>query len=169
MRVITFLFIVTFFSFSMETLAGEKKSDFSGQWTLNREKSEPQEGGQSMAAQRLTVTQEGNNLSIERLAVGRSGEESKTTEKLTLDGKEYENVMLENPRKTSANWSEDSKSLTITTLISFWSGGNENIATIVEFWELSEDGKSLSIESSSESPWGERKDTYIYDKENIAE
>ena len=117
-----------------------------------------------MVASKLTVKQEGNSLSIERLAKTRSGEDFTFEEKLTLDGKECENTIFERTRKSIAIWSDDGKSLTISSKMVF----NEFEISTVEIWRLIEEGKSLSIDYKSTSSRGERKGTYIYDKEKEA-
>ena len=166
MRIVTMVIIFTFLLISFVTFAEDEKANFSGEWSLNEEKSELGEGRRLRAASKLTITQEGNNLSIERLSTRRSGEEFKTEEKLTLDGKECKNIVFrDRERKSIANWSKDGKSLNISSSIVFERNGEEFEISSVEIWKLLEDGKTLSIEYTSKSSRGERKATYFYDKQ----
>jgi hypothetical protein len=170
MRVTTFLSIVVFFFMVVEGFADEGKVNFSGEWSFNEEKSDLGEGrGRRRAALKLTVTQKGNDLIVERLSRGRSGEEFTSEEKLTLDGKECTNTFRERPRTSVVKWSDDGKSLTITSKMVFDRGGQEFEINSSEIWSLKEDGKVLSIASSISTPRGERSATYVYDKAKVAE
>ena len=170
MRVTAFLSIVVFLFMVVEGFADEGKINFSGEWSFNEEKSELGEGrGRRRAGLKLTVTQKGNDLTIERLSQGRSGEEFTSEEKLTLDGKECINTIRERPRTSVVKWADDGKSLTITTKMVFDRGGEEFEINSTDIWSLKEDGKLLSIDSSSITPRGERSATYVYDKVKVAE
>ena len=120
-----------------------------------------------MASTKLTISQEVNTLTIERLLTRRSGEEFKVKEKFTLDGKECENTVYERPKKSVVTWSKDGKSLNITSKIVFERDGNEFEFNTVEIWKLADEGNSLSIEYTSKSTRGERKRTYVYDKVKV--
>jgi hypothetical protein len=164
MRTLTIvLSLAIVLAFSMVN-AGEKKADFSGTWTFNEEKSELGEGGRWMIASKISVTQKDSVMTIERTAQRRGGEEFTTSEKLTLDGKECENTMNERTRKSTANWSEDGKQLTIASKMVFEREGNQFEIKSVEIWQLTNEGKALSIDYTSQSPRGERKAVYVYDK-----
>ncbi len=158
-----FLFLGAFLLFSSATFA--QKVNFSGTWTFNEDKSELGEGRFRRAATKLTIKQEGNNMSIERVSQRRDGEEFTSTEKYTLDGKECENPAFNTTRKSTVTWSEDGKSLTIASTMVFEREGQETEMKSSEILTLTDNGKSLSISSTSMSPRGEMKRTYVYDKE----
>jgi hypothetical protein len=143
-----------------------QNANFSGTWTFNEEKSVVGEGGPRGAAVKLVITQEGNNLSIDRTTQRQSGEERTSTEKYTLDGKECENPAFGDRTRTStAVWSADGKSLTITSKMVFEREGQEMEIITTEVFTLSADKKNLSIDYTSKSSRGERKNTFVYDKE----
>ncbi len=168
MRVFTTVLFVSFILMSCISFAGEK-ANFSGKWSLNEEKSDFGEGRRWMASTKLFITHEGNNLSIERRLIRRSGEEVNIIEKYTLDGKECENTLFESPKKSTVNWSEDGQSLTISSTIVFEREGNKIEINSVEILKLIDDTNSLSIDYTSKSPRGERKRKYIYEKEKETE
>jgi len=145
-----FLFLGAFLLFSSATFA--QKVNFSGTWTFNEDKSELGEGRFRRAATKLTIKQEGNNMSIERVSQRR-------------DGKECENPAFNTTRKSTVTWSEDGKSLTIASTMVFEREGQETEMKSSEILTLTDNGKSLSISSTSMSPRGEMKRTYVYDKE----
>lgn len=155
-------------SLSMDAIA--QKTNFSGTWAFNESKSTLGQqgqgpGGARFAARQLTVKQEANNLTVDRLRVTQNGEERTTTDKYTLDGKVSINT---NPRggesKSVATWSADGKVLTIVTTRTFERDGQSREMKSTDVWKLS-DPKTLSIESTSPGrDGGERKTTLVYDK-----
>jgi hypothetical protein len=165
MRRFLTLLLVVLFCTAFVVFAADDKTDFSGTWNFNEEKSEMGEGGRWMQPIKLVITQAGNDLTIERHSRGRNDEDFTMTEKLTLDGKECENpVFGENTKKSVATWSGDGKSLTLSAIMEFWREGAKTEITSVEILKLTEDGNVLSIDFSSTSPRGERKAVYVYDK-----
>jgi len=142
------------------TNAQAGKTNFSGTWALNAEKSTFPEGGgfgggQRMGGGELTVTQDATTITQSR--TGQDGTARET--KYILDGKENVNTTGRGEIKYTGKWSADGKSLTIVTKISF--NGNERTSTAV--WSL-KDAKTLSIETTREGQSGEVKTTMVYDK-----
>lgn len=163
MQVLTIAFLVSFLLIPMGSFAQDEKVNFSGEWSFNESKSDMGEG-RFPATSKLTIKQEGNNLTVERLQTGRDGQERKSTQELTLDGKESENATGRGTRKSVVTWSDDGKTLTIKSTMVFNRGGETMEMKSIEQWKLTGGGKILSIESSSSTPRGERKATMIYDK-----
>lgn len=169
MRMNTLFFVIVSLLISIVTFAEDKKVNFSGEWSLNQEKSQLGEGRRWRVVTKLSVTQKGNDLTIKRTSQGRNREERVTEEVLTLDGKECKSTYRDFPRTSVAKWSKDGKTLTITSKMIFERDGNEFEVNTTEIWSLKEDGKTLSIDSTSKSPRGERKRTTIYNKVKSSE
>jgi hypothetical protein len=137
------------------------KANFSGSWTLNESKSTmPQgggAGGQRMGGRNFTIKQDANTLT--RITTNQDGEQREA--KYTLDGKETVTSTGRGDSKSTAKWSADGKSLTITTKSTF--NGNERTSTAV--WSLT-DAKTLSIVSTRPGRDGGApvKTTMVYDK-----
>jgi hypothetical protein len=144
------------------SFAGEK-TDFTGEWALNEDKSDLGEGG-SFAAFKIAVTQEGNTITIERTRTGRDGEERTNSETLTLDGKENINEGERGSSTSVLTWSEDGNSLTIKSKREFNRQGETFEMNSTEVWTLAEDGTVLKIQSDISSSRGERSVTLVYDK-----
>ena len=143
-----------------------QNADFSGTWSLNKNKSQSGEGGaRGGAAVKLAIEQEGNNLSIDRTNLRRSGEEFTVSEKYTLDGKECENTLFRRTKKSTATWSGDGKSLTISSTMVFEREGQQMEINTTEIFTLANSGSSLSINYTAKSARGERKNIFIYDKQ----
>lgn len=139
------------------------KASFSGKWTLNESKSNFGDGNYRGGASAMTVQQQGNNLTIERVSQNRNGDEMTRTEKLTLDGKECDNSSDNRTSKSKATWSSDGKSLTINTHMEFERNGDTFSFDTIEVWKM-QDARTLVIDYTSQSQRGERKRTYVYDK-----
>lgn len=163
LQVLTIILLGSFFLIPLKAIAASEKVNFSGEWTFNKAKSNLGEG-RFRTSLKLTILQKGNELTIERLSMNRDGQEMKSTEKYTLDGKECENTTRNRTRKSIVTWSEDGNSITISSKMVFDRNGQTMEIKIVETWKLEDGGKSMSIESSHLTPMGERKATLIYDK-----
>lgn len=151
---IVFMLVIPAFS------NGQVKPDFSGKWAFNTEKSTLGEGGARFGGGDIVVKQEANLLTVERTRTNRDGETTTTTSKYSLDGKESVNSTGRGESKSTAKWSADGKTLTITTTSSF--NGNERTST--EAWSMA-DAKTLSITSVRQGRDGqEMKTTRVYDK-----
>src|SRR5512133_1403233 len=104
--------------------AQSRKTNFSGTWAFNAEKSNLGDGGQGggrgFGGGDMKVTQEGNNLTVATTRPGRDGGDPiTTTMKYTLDGKESVNTSQRGESKSTAAWTPDGKSITIKTAQTF--------------------------------------------------
>lgn len=158
MRLLTGL-ILTFFLLASSVISAGEKVNFSGKWSLNSDKSLVQ-GRRTSAQGELTVSQEENNLTINRISQGFSGRKT-ITEELTLDGEVKDSIVSGKPTKSAVSWSADGKQMTISYMTLF---AQNDIRTAIETWKLSEDGKTLFINYTAKSAKGSRKANYVYDK-----
>ncbi|HLX91563.1 MAG TPA: hypothetical protein VKR32_07765 [Puia sp.] len=117
------------------------KPDFSGNWNINLDKSENGEG----APITIHVTQTGDSLIIER--VTKDGQSF--FERLSFDGKPCVCLTTSKRRKTGvAKWDSGDKPLTETGTLSDAQDLNKTAFNFVEHWELSTDGKELTLKST---------------------
>ena len=162
MKLLSLTIMLVFISPVM-THAQAGKTNFSGSWAVNAEKStQPQGGGggMRMGGGNIVVKQEANLLTVDRTRPGRDGGAPQTTTmKYTLDGKESVNTSQRGDSKSTATWSADGKTLTIATSRTFDSGTMKS----TEVWTLT-DAKTLTMKSSMTTPNGDRTSTYVYDK-----
>jgi len=177
LKLISLTVILLFIVPAMANAQGGK-TNFAGTWAMNAEKSNlgtpggggpggPGGGGPGgggggggfRGGGNFVATQDAATLSVERTR-NRNGEETKTTTKYTLDGKETVNTTGMGESKSTAKWSADGKTLTIVTSRSF----NGNDMTSTEVWSLT-DANTLSIASTRPGMDGtEMKTTMVYDK-----
>ena len=162
-QVLIFIFI-NIFILTCGLTFGQKPS-FTGNWTLNEGKSQMGDGRGRMAASKIKIAQDANAITMEKTSTSPSGDEFTSKEIVTLDGKESVNTIFDNrTKKSTATWSADGKLLTINSTSVFERDGNTMEIKSVEIYKLSDDGNTLSIDATSSSPRGERKQTLVYDK-----
>jgi hypothetical protein len=165
MKNYVYAFLLTGIFLLTSSVTFAQKVNFSGTWTYSETKSVVGEGGPRGAAVKMTIKQDGNTMSFEKTTRRQSGEENVSTENYTLDGKDCENPTFgDRTKKSTAIWSEDKKSLTITSKVVFEREGEQMEINTTEIFTLSEDKKNLSIDYTSKSSRGERKNTFVYDK-----
>jgi hypothetical protein len=135
------------------------QSDFSGSWKLNSSQSKLN-AEFSFAPAEIIITQNGNDLNVEKHSSWQ-GENFTINDKYTLDGKECVNTGFQDTQKKStANWSEDKKSLTIASKLVMGDGGE---MTITEVYKI--DGKNFVLSSKASSSYGDLEETMVYDKQ----
>lgn len=119
-----------------------------------------------MGVRSLTVTQDAKILTSNQKMAGRDGEEYNLTSTYSLDGSVSENtVMNDRLRKSVLTWSADKKSITINSTMNFERDGETREIKTTEKWTLSDDNKTLFIESTRPSrDGGNRTLTLAYDK-----
>jgi dipeptidyl aminopeptidase/acylaminoacyl peptidase len=162
------LFVLALIMSGLVVNAQAGKTDFSGTWNLNAEKSiQPQGdqggGGMRMGGGNFVAKQEANLLTVERTRTGQDGQSTTTTMKYTLDGKESINTSPRGDSKSVAKWSSDGKSLTIETSRTMDMNGESMIMKSTETWTLT-DGKTLTVAATRQGQSGEVKTTMVYDK-----
>lgn len=140
------------------------QANFAGTWGFNESKSNFGESQFRFAATTMVVTQAGNVLTVESTMPGRDGGEMKTTSKYNLDGTLSENPMFNTTRKSTAAWSADKSSLTISSTMTFEMDGQSREMKSTETWKLAEGGKVLMLENVRPGRDGEMKTTVAYDK-----
>jgi hypothetical protein len=140
------------------------KTNFSGSWKLNEGKSELGDFAR-FVPRKVKVEQKEDAITTAKTGTSFTGEETTTTETLTFDGKTTESTVFGGAKKKStAKWSDDGKSLTVSYTIDFERDGNTTTITGSETWSLTAEGQ-LSLSNKSVSPQGERSTKSIFDKE----
>ena len=143
-----------------------KKLNLSGTWILNDSKSDFGEYGQMWASKKLVIVHKKKNLSIERSSTDMNGQTYTVQESYTVDGEECENPIMEESKKISTvTISDDKSSLVIkSTMYLSFEGQDMEIGT-VETMSLGEDGKTLVIDGTSSTDFGDMVVQFVYDLE----
>ena len=145
------------------TATAQDHPDFSGTWKLNAIKSDAMRGrGGQMGAPRdiiLTINQTADELNIEQ-------EVGQNARKLTyyLDGRESTNAgMRGGESKSTAKW--DGKKLVIETTATFEGQNGSMTMKSKEVRTLSDDGKTMTVTTTTESPRGTNTRKTVFDKQ----
>ncbi|MEO6317111.1 MAG: hypothetical protein ABIU63_10100 [Chitinophagaceae bacterium] len=141
-----------------------QRASFSGDWKLDETKSELGEFG-GRVARSIKADQKEDAITTTKVSPGFNGGESVTaTLKLTFDGKVAESEGVGgSKRKSTGKWSEDGKTLTVNSTMTFDRDGQSFEIKSVENWTITKDGL-LSIVTNSTSPRGESTVKAIYTK-----
>ncbi len=147
--------------------AQSEKTNFSGTWILDASKSDMGDagsgrGGRGMgfAPTKMVVTQEKNKLTVVSFRKNRNGEETSITANYTLDDKKCKNTIGDRTSVSTAEWSEDGKSLIIRSEMTFGRDDREFTMHSEANWSL-EEGE-LVIETTRSTPMGERTTKAVY-------
>jgi hypothetical protein len=156
---ISFLFLLLFVT-SFTTFA--QKADFSGAWTLNREKTVLAEN--QLFLSKITVQLKPDSLMTNRVYENGSGEEYPFDENLSLDGKDCKIVIFEMPRTSKASKSAVDESLILESITIFNGQYGADSLISKETWKLDLTNKNLIIDFTNKMSGNEIKGTNIYEK-----
>lgn len=167
-------------------------ANFAGTWALDKVKSEGLPTQVAAATSlTLTVTQDAQQISVEskaempqNSAAGGPGGVPPTpgvgrgrgmgmgafpqNASYKLDGTE---TSADNPggrggtTTFKAVWKDGGKTLELTRVLKANFGGNDVTITTTEDWSLSDDGKTLTIKRTNESPRGTQSSTLVFNKQ----
>jgi len=145
-------------SFALTAALSAQSVNFSGTWQLNTEKSQLNFDF-SLAPKEIIITQEGNNLTVEKHA-NFQGQDYTSVDKFTLDGAECINPgFMESQKKSTATWSDDK---TILTIVSKMNVGDAGDVTITEIYKM--DGVNLVLDSTASSSYGDLHEVMVFNK-----
>lgn len=139
-------------------------ANFSGEWKLNESKSDLGQFA-NFAAKKMKVEATETSATVERTRTGRDGQEQTSKETLSYDGKETESTVFGNSKKKSTvKWSDDGQAMTVNAVTLIDRNGQTMEIKTQETWKLSDEGKTLTIDSKSSSSFGEMATKMVYDK-----
>jgi len=150
--------LLIFASFTISAFA--QNPDLSGKWKLNDTKSKLASEF-SFAPKSLTITQEANLMTVERVS-DFQGQEFTSKSTYTLDGKESKNAGFQGMENVSvAQWSDDGQSLSIVTTIET-QNGEMHIRGVYSM----EDGNLAVVNGMEGGPMGDREpEKWVFDKQ----
>ena len=167
-------------------------TSFAGTWALDKSKSKdlpPQ--FENIDSYTLTVTQDAQQLTVDTKIARKESAEApgaggppgggpggggpgrggmgmgpRGPQTYKLDGSEA--TLDTGGRGTAtvkAEWQDGGKTLKLTTKRTFNFQGNDVTSTNTEVWDLSGDGKTLTIQRTNESPRGTQSSTLVFNKQ----
>ncbi len=134
------------------------KADFSGEWQLDKARSE---GLPPQMDQAMTVTQKGDRLDVKtRVTGGPDGEKtSEDTYALNGEATDFKPLLMggggtvEKAKRTS-KWAEAARGIDVSEESEVEGPNGKGTIKATRSWRLSEDGKTLTIEMAVEMPNG---------------
>lgn len=139
-----------------------QKSDFSGEWKLNKEKTVMADNQLFLSG--ITIQLKSDSLLTTRVYENGNGEEYPFDEKLSLDGKDCKIVIFEMPRTTKVSRSNSDGSLMFESSTIFQGNNGEDTLTAKETLKVDNEGKILTMNFTNKSSAGEVTGTNYYDR-----
>ena len=150
------------FLFSFTAFASGGDVDFSGEWKLDKEKTEM--SSMPLHLSHIKITQNGNSLQTTRTYSNQYGEQYPFDEEILVDGEDREILIYEMKRSTSASWSEDGKSLLIKSITKYYGNSGEEEILTEETWGVQDKGKTISVQYTVNTVNGNYTGTSYYTK-----
>jgi hypothetical protein len=165
-RVLTICTAAALLVMSLSAMAATKV-DFSGTWALDKSRST---GLQPGIDQTMTVKQTGDRLDIETKISGDQGDQV-VKDHYILDGKETEftppfmgNAEAPPKGKRTSKWSADGKGFDANEQATIDGPDGAETIKVARRWQLSDDGKTLTIEMTFDGPQGVAKSKRVFAK-----
>ena len=140
------------------------KANFSGSWTMDKSRNE---GVPPDMEQTMTVTQQGDSVSVETKIITDQGDQM-IASAYVLDGKEAEypvsRAMGEGKGKRTAKWTADGNGFEVTEEEKVDTPNGQVTLKFARKWAMAADGKSLTIELDVASPTGKQHSKRIFVK-----
>ena len=145
-------------------LAGAQEVNYSGNWVLDKSKSDIQgRRSESLVGITLVIAQKGNDFKADYQY--KYDERDRTdTIVLTIGGEQVEREGMggRGTIKSSARWSDDKTNLLLLSDIKFSGNSGTFEMKSTDTYALSGGGKTLTVKSETESSRGSRTSTYVY-------
>jgi hypothetical protein len=154
-----FLIIVLILFFPSVLLS--QKSDFSGSWKLDRNKSSVD--GNSLFLAHITIKLKPDTLLTTRVYENGNGEQFPFDENISLDGRDCKIVIYDMPRTSSAVYSPKDGTIAIASKTTINGGAEDMIAK--ELWKIDESGKLLTLEFVNTTSGNDVTGKYTFEKE----
>jgi len=152
----SFLLLVSFI-----TVSGQSSS-FTGEWKLNREKSNIQDN--QLILTKIKMQLKSDSLLTTRTYENQNGEEYPFDENITLDGKDCKITIYDMPRATRASVSKSDGTMQIESTTTFYANGGEENLVAKEAWKVEDGGKSLSLTFTNTMSAGSATGTHYFDR-----
>jgi hypothetical protein len=158
-----FLFTSAFMSLTILFSFSYKAANFSGTWNLDESASELGQFGARAAASKIVVEQSAEGFKLIRSNTGFDGSTADVTENYTV-GKATENTGMMNSKKTGTLAWDGEQSFKIDFDLRMEFQGNSFELKGSEKWEISADGKTLTLNTHLTTPQGDLDTKAVYKK-----
>jgi hypothetical protein len=162
------LFLLVLFALSLTSvLAQTKAANYAGEWSLDMKKSELPRMMQNVESMTMTVTQDEKTLKTTTSTKGGAREMPAQSISYSLEGKETVaevGGMMGGTATLKAKIEKDGK-LILNSVRKANFQGNEVTITIKDRWELIDEGKTLKISRTTDTPRGSMSSTLYFTKQ----
>jgi hypothetical protein len=127
------------------------------------------EEGDRMRSKTMKIAEQADFLIIEIQNSSPGAAVATSQEKLAFDGKESQiNHGRERGKKFTVKLSADGQTMTVNSIVHLMIAQKKEFFYVTEVWQLSHDGKSISIQAKAKSTlWGEERSwKTVFDKAN---
>jgi hypothetical protein len=162
MKTRTIFLILFLLTLLPASLINAQKSDLSGEWKLNKEKSSIADA--QLFLSKITIQVKTDSLFTTRVYENGNGEEYPFEENLSLDGKDCKIVIYEIPRTSKATRSAADGALMIASVTTFNNGNGPEDMTSNETWKLDNDRRFLTMSFTNKMSGNETTGTYYFEK-----
>jgi hypothetical protein len=142
--------------------ATAQKTDFSGNWVLDRTKSSVVTDQPTMIKLRIMMKQD--SVLTFRIYDRADGQEYPFNENLGLDGKECNIIIYDMPRKSKASLSDSDGSLAFETVTTFSTDSGPSDFKSKEIWKLDREKKILTIDFKNNMAGNETSGSWLFNK-----
>lgn len=139
-----------------------QSSSFTGEWKLNREKSNIQDS--QLILTKIKIQVKSDSLLTTRTYETGDGSEYPFVENLTLNGKECKITIYDMPRTTKATMSKSDGTILIESSTTFYGNGGEDNLVAKEIWKIEDGGKTLSFVFTNSMSAGSSSGTHYFDR-----
>ena len=139
-------------------------ADFSGVWILNEDLSEFGRNGPGSSPARFDVDHQGDRLAVKSTRILEFADDRVSEETYTLDGTETRSEVMNMPRVTKAQRSDENQKIVFDSVVDFIWGPPGSKMNIHETWELLSAGRQLRVTTKAETPRGTQETSVIYDR-----
>ena len=162
MKTISFcLFLITLIITTSNFATGQKV-DFSGDWTLDKEKTVL--ANSQILLSKISIKITSDSLLTLRVYESENGDEYPFVENTTLNGNESKIVIYNMPRRSKAYWSDKDESLIFESVITYTGNNGTDDISMIETWKIDKERKILTIDYTNKSSGGEYSGTNYYKK-----
>jgi hypothetical protein len=162
MKTKSILILIILFSITFSFSAIGQKSNFSGEWKLNKEKTVLADS--RLFLSKVTIQLKSDSLLTSRVYENENGEQYPFTENLSLDGKECKMSIYEMPRVTKASRSNSNDAINIESTTTFYGDNGEVKLIAKETWNVDNEGNTLTIIFTNKMAENESAGTSYYNK-----
>jgi hypothetical protein len=149
------------------TVKAQNPMNFSGKWEFDKTKSSPDLlDSKYDGTVTRQITQTSSTIAYRDIYIQKGSDDWETTDEIfNLDGKEQIRKDNSSTIKKSTKWSQETKTLSLINSETYIEDGVSMELKITESYKLSDDGKTLTIETYSKNQiTGETKTKGVYHK-----